>query len=282
MGSSALGFAMRAHYLLCFLFALAFTSVEARGVEGDSVFRTDLRRDLFRNYDRLVKPEGQVAMQLGLTILELAYCPVKEKMYTTVWLRQSWVDNRLAWDPEEYGVQRLQLPVEEVWTPDLSSYGGKLEVVQVSVYDKMTRAVVMADGKVVHVPAMKITSHCPKPVGEEWPTEHNCSLKLGSWTYDVADVDPNFKDGDPVELKYLTNKKVEILDKGIEKIEKEYECCPGQKYVSLQFWFRFKQEAGHSMGKMWGGGRGGYGKGRGGTRATFSDSSEEDNDSEED
>ena len=150
-------------------------------------------------------------------------------MYTTVWLRQSWMDNRLAWDPEEYGVQRLQLPVEEVWTPDLSSYGGKLEVVQVSVYDKMTRAVVMADGKVVHVPAMKvqnkpkffnlrsqmipppkITSHCPKPVGEEWPTEHNCSLKLGSWTYDVADVDPNFKDGDPVELKYLTNKKVGI------------------------------------------------------------------------
>ena len=79
-------------------------------------------------------------------------------MYTTVWLRQSWMDNRLAWDPEEYGIQRLQLPVEELWTPDLSSYGGKLEVVRVSVYDKMTRAVVMADGKVVHVPAMKVQS----------------------------------------------------------------------------------------------------------------------------
>ena len=65
--------------------------------------------------------------------------------------------------------------------------------------------------------------------------------------------------------------QVEILDKGIEKIEKEYECCPGQKYVSLQFWFQFKQEAGSSKGKMWGGGHGGFGKGRGGTRATFSD-----------
>ena len=77
-------------------------------------------------------------------------------MYTTVWLRQSWMDNRLTWDPEEYGIQRLQLPAEEVWTPDLSNYKGKLEVVQVSVYDKMTRVVINADGKVVHVPTMKV------------------------------------------------------------------------------------------------------------------------------
>ena len=72
--------------------------------------------------------------------------------------------------------------------------------------------------------------------------------------------------------------QVEILDKGIEKIEKEYECCPGQKYVSLQFWFQFKQEAG-GKGKMWGGGHGGFGKGRRGTRPAFSDV---DDDSEED
>ena len=66
----------------------------------------------------------------------------------------------------------------------------------------------------------KISSHCPKPEGEEWPTEHNCSLSLGSWTYDVADIDPNFKgsalspNGDAVDLKYLTNKKVGICKAG--------------------------------------------------------------------
>ena len=58
----------------------------------------------------------------------------------------------------------------------------------------------------------KITSHCPKPEGESWPTEHNCTLKLGSWTYDVAEINPNFKgaDGDAASLKYMTNKKVSL------------------------------------------------------------------------
>ena len=46
-------------------------------------------------------------------------------------------------------------------------------------------------------------------------------------------------------------------------------CCPGQKYATLNFWFRFKQE----MGK-WSGGNGGYGgwgkKSHRGMRPAFS------------
>ena len=59
---------------------------------------------------------------------------------------------------------------------------------------------------------LKITSHCPKPEGESWPTEHNCTLILGSWTYDIAKLNPNFKGpsgpGDALSFKYMTNKKV--------------------------------------------------------------------------
>ena len=58
--------------------------------------------------------------------------------------------------------------------------------------------------------SQKISSHCPKPEGESWPTEHNCTLKLGSWTYDVAEMNPNFdgEEGDAVNFKYMINKKV--------------------------------------------------------------------------
>ena len=74
---------------------------------------------------------------------------------------------------------------------------------------------------------------------------------------------------------------MEILEKGIEKVEKEYDCCPGQKYASLNFWFRFKQEGGKmgKMGKKWGGGGyGGWGKkSHRGMRPMFSaDDAEED------
>lgn len=72
---------------------------------------------------------------------------------------------------------------------------------------------------------------------------------------------------------------MEILDKGIEKVEKEYDCCPGQNYPSLHYWFHFKQEGG-KMGKMgWGagGGYGGSGNGHRGMRPKFAeDDAEED------
>ena len=78
-------------------------------------------------------------------------------MYTTLWLKQTWTDDRLAWNPDEWdNIQVLRLPVGEVWKPDLSNYDGKMEVVQTGVYDKMTQAIVVADGRVVHVPIMKV------------------------------------------------------------------------------------------------------------------------------
>ena len=63
----------------------------------------------------------------------------------------------------------------------------------------------------------------------------------------------------------LTTTQVEILEKGIEKVETEYDCCPGQKYATLNFWFRFKQEGGGGKMGKWGGGggmggSGGYGQ----------------------
>ena len=39
------------------------------------------------------------------------------------WLRASWKDFRLMWEPSEYeGVDRLFLPIDLIWTPDLSIY----------------------------------------------------------------------------------------------------------------------------------------------------------------
>ena len=39
------------------------------------------------------------------------------------WLRASWKDFRLMWEPSEYeGVDRLFLPTDLIWTPDLSIY----------------------------------------------------------------------------------------------------------------------------------------------------------------
>ena len=78
-------------------------------------------------------------------------------MYTELWFDQSWNDSRLAWNPDDWdGIKMLRLPIGELWKPDISVYNGKMDLVQNSVYDKMTRAVIKPDGKVIHVPIVKV------------------------------------------------------------------------------------------------------------------------------
>ena len=39
---------------------------------------------------------------------------------TLIWLDMSWEDDYLKWDPEKFGgLQRMQLPLSKVWTPDI-------------------------------------------------------------------------------------------------------------------------------------------------------------------
>jgi len=39
-------------------------------------------------------------------------------MQTNIWLRMSWVDIYLTWDPAEYGgIKEVRLPITSIWKP---------------------------------------------------------------------------------------------------------------------------------------------------------------------
>ena len=65
-------------YLLAISIVVLAVALVGDAIVGVSNVQSRLRRYIFSNYDRLVKPDGQVEMELGLTILSLAYCPVTE------------------------------------------------------------------------------------------------------------------------------------------------------------------------------------------------------------
>ena len=40
---------------------------------------------------------------------------------TNVWIRMSWDDYYLHWDPSEYGsIKEVRLPIESIWKPDVN------------------------------------------------------------------------------------------------------------------------------------------------------------------
>ncbi len=44
-------------------------------------------------------------------------------MTCSVWLKQQWLDPKLAWSPEQYGgVSVLYVPYEMIWVPDIVLY----------------------------------------------------------------------------------------------------------------------------------------------------------------
>ena len=67
---------------------------------------------------------GAVKVDFSLIISQLISLEEREQFMTVkVWLPQIWTDERLKWDPEEFGnITKIQLPGEALWRPELVLY----------------------------------------------------------------------------------------------------------------------------------------------------------------
>ena len=114
---------------------------------------TRLRRDVFGSgYDAKVAPNSNripsastsstagtdVDFELRIFKITKVELTPDSTLEMLAWVRQSWYDDRLAWDPEEYGglnrtyYAAKNLPsVEdnEIWTPDFTIYNAKVTVI---------------------------------------------------------------------------------------------------------------------------------------------------------
>ena len=107
-----------------------------------------LVRDLFRGYNKLIRPvqnmTQKVEVAFGLAFIQLinvvssethinhtrnvrlmaAFIPSQNEknqiMKSNVWLRLVWNDYQLQWDEADYGgISVLRLPPDKVWKPDI-------------------------------------------------------------------------------------------------------------------------------------------------------------------
>ena len=114
------------------------------------------------------------------------------------WMRASWKDFRLMWEPSEYeGVDRLFLPTDLIWTPDLSIYNQAdygQDFADQNINQTPHKAVITNQGTVYWIPAIRMHVDCSTnegfvPTQPENPTdERDCHIKLGSWVSDARDT----------------------------------------------------------------------------------------------
>uniref|UniRef100_A0AC35TXV8 Neur_chan_LBD domain-containing protein n=1 Tax=Rhabditophanes sp. KR3021 TaxID=114890 RepID=A0AC35TXV8_9BILA len=160
-------------------------------------------------------------------------------------IKPSWIDQKLKWNPDDYGgVDVLYVPSELLWLPDIVLYNNADGNYQISI---MTKAKLSPNGTVLWEPPAIFKSMCQIEV--EWfPFDDQiCTLIFGSWTYSGLEVDLKHKDShlqrEDTELvmgyegEYA--EKVWIVDKGIDlsdyypSVEWDILRVPGKRHEKL-------------------------------------------------
>ncbi|GFV97651.1 neuronal acetylcholine receptor subunit beta-3 [Trichonephila clavipes] len=152
---------------------------------------SDLRKALFHHYDKLVRPARSfsdvITVETELAPVGIKDVDVKDKtIKIDTWLYARWNDQYLTWNPEEYGgLDQLSLPAAEVWRPDLSVYTASTDTYFVP--NVITNVVIFNNGTVLWVPPYTVKSRCAPsddPITDV--DAYQCTVLLGSWTYDVT------------------------------------------------------------------------------------------------
>lgn len=157
-----------------------------------------LVRDLFRDYNRLIRPvehpNQTVEVELGLSFVQLINVNEKNQVMTSnVWQQFQWKDYQLKWEPAHYGgIDVLRLPPDKVWRPDIVLFNnadGNYEARYKS------NVLIHHDSQVEWIPPAIFQSTCRIDVTYFPFDQQRCEMIFGSWTYR----------GNAVTLKFFKN-----------------------------------------------------------------------------
>lgn len=73
---------------------------------------------LFKNYNKKLRPAGTVEVKFSLNLNQIINLIEKDQIIIlNVFIDHEWIDNRLKWDPAEYGnISILRISSDQIWT----------------------------------------------------------------------------------------------------------------------------------------------------------------------
>lgn len=222
---------------------------EVRGLSKPA-WESVLRADLLNSTDSMVPPTGEggdrdpVIVTVGMNVYKIKDIQIGQStMDVSAWLRLSWVDPRLAWDPADYGGVNQTVfysePVEneaEIWMPDLEFYNQVT-----SLYDASRKGVqVWSDGTAfVSRPAI-YQLLCSFVDIETFPYDNPCcTVDMGGWAssglyvyYVAGALEFSVTNGVNDEfVEFLTLPEKSEVSSDVSY----YPCCPEEPWPIISF-----------------------------------------------
>ncbi|XP_067655476.1 acetylcholine receptor subunit alpha-L1-like [Haliotis asinina] len=163
---------------------------------------------------------------INLTLLKISSLNLRTgDAELDTWTHYEWFDNRLTWEPSEYGdVSLINLPPSDIWRPDIVPYRGHADVEDVP-------AVLSNTGRIYYIPptSMKVRCDVSKYTTDGTVT---CSLKIGSWTYNGNIMDVQNKTSEIDVSEYYHDDQWDIIEHSMQRVVAHYACCP-EPYPSI-------------------------------------------------
>ncbi|XP_063068709.1 acetylcholine receptor subunit alpha-like [Engraulis encrasicolus] len=201
---------------------------------------TQLVKDLFQDYNKVVRPVSHfkhpVVVKVGLQLIQLiSVDEVNQIVTSNVRLKQSWEDVNLKWDPSKYnGIKKIRIPCTDIWRPDLVLYNnadGDFAIVH------ETKVLLEHTGMVTWNPPAIFKSYC-EIIVLYFPFDlQNCSMKLGTWTYDGTLVVINPDSDRPDLSNFMESGEWVMKDYRSWKHWVYYACCPETPYLDITYHF---------------------------------------------
>ncbi|GAB1286438.1 Acetylcholine receptor subunit alpha [Apodemus speciosus] len=210
------------------------------GLVLGSEHETRLVAKLFEDYSSVVRPVADhreiVQVTVGLQLIQLINVDEVNQIVTTnVRLKQQWVDYNLKWNPDDYGgVKKIHIPSEKIWRPDVVLYNnadGDFAIV------KFTKVLLDYTGHITWTPPAIFKSYCEIIVTHFPFDEQNCSMKLGTWTYDGSVVAINPESDQPDLSNFMESGEWVIKEARGWKHWVFYSCCPNTPYLDITYHF---------------------------------------------
>ncbi|XP_020914175.1 neuronal acetylcholine receptor subunit alpha-10 [Exaiptasia diaphana] len=207
-----------------------------------------LHRDLFGNYTPEVRPVKKktqvVTVKLGITIHQIIDLVEKTQLLqTSVWIRQSWRNPLLTWDPKNYGgIDKINIKAERVWVPDIYLYNNGENVNDGGMNHFSTQITLHFNGMNIWLAPILLTSSCKIDVTHFPFDEQRCILKFGSWTYDGLRLDLVSESDSGDVSKYVTNGEWDLVSFPAKRNEIVYVCCP-EPYPDVTYTLHIRRKA---------------------------------------
>jgi len=190
-----------------------------------------------------------VVFNLGASVIRmdmknLESDELKPVLEMTSWLRMSWMDFRLKWNPEAYGgISQIRLPASKVWIPDIEVFSA-VNFGPDSYSQRMAagpgHVVVYSSGFVLYIPAVDIQLPCSKN-----SKDYSCHMKMGSWTYDAFHLGLTpFDNKTHLDLENVQRESPYLITSqdGDAKKTKFYDCCK-EPYPSMEYKFTVRKSS---------------------------------------